>query len=98
MQVFSAPFNAALRVTYAIRIIIQMLPILHGLHTKGFVHRDIKGANIMFNKERDCLSLIDFGTLAELGRIPERSGGTFFYQPPSVLRNPLAATKRSDDW
>ena len=44
-----------------IKALIIMCKSLQTLHQLGFVHRDIKPGNILYNNDNNKLSLIDFG-------------------------------------
>ena len=84
-----------------------LLPIAEALdfsHKKGFVHQDIKPANILINEQGDYF-LTDFGlarkishTLTTLGQVsPENICGSRPYMAPEQYRgeNPKAA---ADNW
>ena len=46
--------------------------MLHKLHEAGYVHRDIKKENIIFNDDKDISYLIDFDLAKkEGGKYPE---------------------------
>jgi serine/threonine protein kinase len=44
-----------------LKIISQMLKAIHAAHKLGVIHRDIKTANIIINKEDNNVKLADFG-------------------------------------
>lgn len=53
------------------------------IHALGFVHRDIKLANILVDDDRACL--LDWELAAPIGTEPEFSGGTNGYIPPEGI-------------
>lgn len=63
----------------ALRILAPVAEALDHAHRLGFVHRDVKPANIMFTADPDQggrPKLIDFGIAAEVERSVEATGGT----------------------
>ena len=42
-------------------LLMDLLPILEFIHSKGVIHRDIKLSNIMYSSDREQYVLIDFG-------------------------------------
>lgn len=56
-------------------ILLNILPVLQYIHSKGIIHRDIKPDNIIF-RLRDCKPvLIDFGAVKEtMGTVMTNSG------------------------
>jgi serine/threonine-protein kinase len=84
------------------RLVEQLCSVLGYLHGQGYVHRDIKPDNILFNKASE-LRLIDFslttkaaGAVAKMIGAKERSiQGTRTYIPPeAILKKPI--TPQSD--
>jgi serine/threonine-protein kinase len=84
------------------RLVEQLCTVLGYLHGQGWVHRDIKPDNILFNKASE-LRLIDFSlTTRAAGAVAQMLGskerviqGTRTYIPPeAILKKPI--TPRSD--
>jgi serine/threonine protein kinase len=84
------------------RLVEQLCQVLGYLHGQGWVHRDIKPDNILFNKASE-LRLIDFSlTTRAAGAVAQMLGakerviqGTRTYIPPeAILKKPI--TPRSD--
>lgn len=80
-------------------MIYKMLKdVSHGLyhvHKKGFIHRDIKRSNILYNKKKDKYCLCDFGISSpKIGRINS------FYtvtKTPNILAYMLENNKTDED-
>ena len=56
-------------------LLITFYKNLKDFHRKGFVHRDIKHDNVLYNVEKNKLVLIDFGTTYNISDI---NNGNFF--------------------
>jgi eukaryotic-like serine/threonine-protein kinase len=72
-----------------VRIVVSVADSLAGLHTRGFVHRDVKPSNILLTPDR--AKLADFG-LARSDAVPPSDltlpgtvAGTLAYLAPEVL-------------
>eukprot|EP01060_Flectonema_neradi_P037447 TRINITY_DN7540_c3_g2_i2.p1 TRINITY_DN7540_c3_g2~~TRINITY_DN7540_c3_g2_i2.p1 ORF type:complete len:874 (+),score=116.77 TRINITY_DN7540_c3_g2_i2:126-2747(+) len=75
--------------TTVVQYTYQILVGLAHLHSKGIIHRDIKGANILLTVE-GCIKLADFGAsvLVENKGIKDRQNdvqGTPYWMAPEVL-------------
>lgn len=91
-------------------VAVYIEQVLHGLaylHSQGVVHRDIKGANILTNKE-GMVKLADFGVAARLSDRTSREQesvdddyaqpvGTPYWMAPEVVEL-KAVTVSSDIW
>ena len=68
------------------KILIQLAQTLNFIHTRLYVHRDIKSENIIITKEGD-IKLLDFGLMDRLGQISDgKVTGTIQYLPPEVIK------------
>jgi serine/threonine protein kinase len=73
--------------------LMDLRPGLRNLHSKGFVHFDIKGNNIRLNHRDDSVYLIDFG-LAE--PIQDWETGEDLLSTRVDLRGVFKLLKRTD--
>ncbi|KAI1340610.1 kinase-like domain-containing protein [Xylariaceae sp. FL0016] len=77
------------------RIFIDTSTALLYIHSQGFVHNDMKAANILYTPHRGAL-VIDFG-LAVSAADAKATGGTPGYLPPEYLSNRLQG-RAGDVW
>lgn len=59
--------------------------LIHGLHQVGYVHRDLKPQNIMWERHTGLWVLIDFDLVARIGRMAV-VGFTPSYAAPEAVR------------
>lgn len=45
----------------AIQILMEMVTAVHGVHKRGFIHRDVKASNFVMDKENSQVYIVDFG-------------------------------------
>ena len=80
-------------------VLLQLAQALSQVHQKGFIHRDIKPGNVLFNKSGEAV-LSDFGvarsTLSTDLTTSERSVGTLRYMSPEQIRGGPVIDARSD--
>ncbi|KAI6042650.1 hypothetical protein EDC04DRAFT_2657661 [Pisolithus marmoratus] len=79
--------------------ICQVLEGLVYLHDQGVIHRDIKGANILTNKD-GCVKLADFGVASSTttGAVSDDAVvGSPYWMAPEVIEQ-SGATTSSDIW
>jgi serine/threonine-protein kinase len=93
LQQFAAR-RGRLRPRDVARLILELANGLEALHSHGFVHLDLKPANVLIGADRR-LRLIDFGSAEPIGFPPETVRGTPRYAPPEV-RAGGAASRASD--
>ncbi|MFS8809862.1 serine/threonine protein kinase, partial [Synechococcus sp. R65.1] len=58
-----------------VKLLWEILEILHYVHARQIVHRDIKPANLMRRDADGKLVLIDFGAVKEVGRLGSPAPG-----------------------
>lgn len=89
-----------LKLDEALDLAIQAAQGLQAAHDKGIVHRDVKSANLMVNREGQ-LKVLDFGLAHLAGQSqltrPGAALGTAGYMAPEVAQG-KPADRRSDIW
>lgn len=75
-----------------------MLNGLSYLHSKGIIHRDIKGANILTTKE-GVIKLADFGVATKLSEDKKNNSlaGTPYWMAPEIIEQ-TQVTSACDIW
>jgi serine/threonine-protein kinase len=91
----------------AVRLVCQVLAGLGHAHAKGFVHRDVKPANVLLAETdgKRVVKLADFG-LARMYQASALSGltlggdlgGTPAYMPPEQIRNYRGVSPAADQY
>ncbi len=91
--------NKRLGVEEAVRIVKDILNALNYAHRQGIVHRDVKPANVMVEREGKVW-LLDFGIALAMGEQRRtRTGqtvGTLLYMSPEQIIKPRSIDHRSD--
>ncbi|RKT53575.1 serine/threonine-protein kinase [Saccharothrix australiensis] len=72
-------------------VLVQLCTVLHQVHSRGFVHRDIKLENALISR-RGVVTLIDLGSSVPSGEVPEMPAGTFGYLAPEAASHGVAET------
>lgn len=82
----------------AVRIILEILAGLERMHGAGFVHRDVKPANILIRKNVFCLA--DFGISRQMKAQSKATGraGTYEYMPPEAFYDNPSIGVHTDVW
>lgn len=88
----------------SMQILQHVSECLVDLHGAGYVHRDVKPANIMWLPSQNRWTLIDFGCTARIGE-QARLSFSLLYAAPEVLRayyrsdmKTIEATAAVDAW
>ena len=66
------------------------------IHETGFIHRDIKTANILIN-EKNIIKIIDFGLVVRKCSRPQNRAGSKSYMAPEVIKQ-IPYDEKIDIW
>jgi serine/threonine-protein kinase len=99
--------HGRLLIHHAVRMVCDVLEALQYAHARGFVHRDVKPANLLLGQEPGSApcKLADFGLarvyhaslLSGLTLLGD-SGGTMFYMPPEQITHYRDVTPAADQY
>lgn len=99
--------HGRLRINHAVQMVCEVLEALHYAHAQGFVHRDVKPANLLLSGQPGSVTckLADFGlarvyhaSLLSGLTIMGDSGGTMPYMPPEQLTHYRDVTPAADQY
>jgi hypothetical protein len=89
-------FINTLSVHKSLKLWIQMFKGVRDMWVAGLVHNDIKPANMMTNKDRDRIYLIDVGLVSFVGKRVIHGGTPIFMSPPKFKRESIIVSQKDD--
>ena len=67
------------------KMFVKVAEGLRVMHNGGYVHRDVKPLNILFNPEEDKVSIVDFGAVVKFPFVGDEGQGTPAYISPEQV-------------
>ncbi|CAD5111642.1 unnamed protein product [Dimorphilus gyrociliatus] len=89
-------YDEVLPMNTRIRYLTDLLKALEYMHSKDFVHLDVKPANIIIDSVTDTCKLGDFGCVQKLGdshSVESNVVGTYAYRAPELFRGQYPSDK-----